>query len=216
MRSSVSAADLDSLRAAVGAGVVPPYALAPGAAGVLTAGTLMWSWQHAHRVLLAWRTWVPEMPDDGASVARILRAPHLAGVAPALRGRGIVGIDVAIPGAPALAARRLAALRRLGPEFDSVAAESADELLARRPPLERPQAIGEHVLLRELPEPAVDAFIAAVGPGSGTELVAAELRHLGGSQFAVVALGVPGPGEQAERVRIALDQLVRRLAPWTG
>jgi hypothetical protein len=214
MRSSVSPADLDTLRAAIGGGVVLPCALALTPAGALTAGTLTWPWEHAHRVLHEWRAWMRAASDDVTSVARLVRAPHLAGVAPGLRGRAFVAVDVAITGDPADAAARLAALRRLEPELDTVAVASSQELLARHAPVEGVQAIGEHVLLRELPARAIDAFIAAAGPGSASELVSAELRHVGGAEFAAVGIGVAGDAEQAQRVRIGLEQLVRRLAPW--
>jgi hypothetical protein len=212
VRSSVPTADLDGLRAALGSGVVLPYSLALAPAQPLTAGALTWPWEHAHRVLHRWRSWTHAVGDDVTSVARLVRAPHLAGVAPSLRGRAFVTVDVAIAGEPGIA--RLADLRRLEPEADTVALVSARELLSRQPPVEGTRAIGEHTLLRALPAPALDAFIAAAGPGSGSELVAAELRHLGGDQFAAVGLGVAADPEQAERVRIGLAQLARRLAPW--
>ncbi len=214
MRSSVSAADLETLRAAIGAGIVLPYGLALAPPPSLIAGTLIWPWEHAHRVLHEWRAWAHALPEEDASVARLLRAPHLAGVAPALRGRSFVAVDVAIAAEPAAADARLAALRRLGPELDTVTAACGTELLARHRASEGAAAIGEHVLLRELPAPAIDAFIAAAGPGSGSELVSAELRRVGGPEFAVVAIGVAGDAEQAQRVRIGLEQLARRLAPW--
>ena len=216
MRSSVSAADLDALRAAIGDGVVLPYALALTPSPSLTAGTLMWPWEHAHRVLHEWRTWMRARTEDVTSVARLVRAPHLAGVAPSLRGRAFVAVDVAVVGEPAGATARLAALRRLEPELDTVARVCANELLARHRPVEGMRAIGEHVLLSGLPAPAIDAFIAAAGPGSGTELVSAELRPVGRSEFAVVGLGVAGDAEQAQRVRVGLEQLLRRLAPWAA
>jgi hypothetical protein len=214
MRSSVSAADLDALRAAIGGGVVLPCALALTPAQALTAGTLMWPSEHAHRVLHEWRAWLRAASEEVTSVARLVRAPHLAGVAPALRGRAFVAVDVAIMGEPADAAVRLAALRRLEPEHDTVGIASSEELLARHAPVEGVQAIGEHVLLRELPAQAIDAFIAAAGPDSRSELVSAELRHVGGAEFAAVGIGVAGDADQAQRVRIALEQLARRLAPW--
>jgi len=212
VRSSVSTADLDGLRAAIGSGVVLPYSLALAPAPLLSAGALMWPWEHAHRVLHRWRTWTRTAAEDVTSVARLVRAPHLAGVAPSLRGRAFVAVEVAIVGEPGVA--RLAPLRRLEPEIDTVGLVSAKELLARQLPAEGTRTIGEHMLLRELPAPALDTFIAATGPGSGSELVAAELRHLGGEEFAVVGLGVAADAEQAERVRIGLGQLARRLAPW--
>ena len=216
VRASVSTSDLDSLRAAIGGGVVLPYALALAPAQPLTAGTLSWPWEHAQRVLHEWRAWTHAVAGDVTSVARLVRAPHLAGVPAALRGRRLVAVDVAITAEPCVAAARLAALRRLDPQADTVAPVAAEELLARQVPRAGAHAIGEHLLLRELPPAAVDAFIASAGPGSRTALVSAELRHLGDAEFAVAGIGVAGDPDEAERVRIGLGQLVRGLAPWTA
>jgi len=38
-------------------------------------------------------------------------------------------------------------------------------------------------MLSELPAKAIDAFVAAAGPDSGSPLVSAEIRHLGGALF---------------------------------
>jgi hypothetical protein len=92
MRSSVSADDLDALRAAIGGGVVLPCAIALTPAQALTAGTLMWPSEHAHRVLHEWRAWLRAASEEVTSVARLVRAPRLAGVAPALRGRAFVAV----------------------------------------------------------------------------------------------------------------------------
>ncbi len=151
VRSSVSTSDLDALRTAIGGGVVLPYALALAPAQPLTAGTLTWPWEHAHRVLHEWRTWTRAVADDVTSVARLVRAPHVAGVPAALRGRCLVVVDVAITAEPGVAAARLAGLRRLDPEADTVAPVAAEELLARQVPRTGVHAIGEHLLLRELP-----------------------------------------------------------------
>jgi Berberine and berberine like len=52
-------------------------------------------------------------------------------------------------------------------------------------------ALTEHRLLAELPAEAVDAFLAVAGPDSGSTLMMAEIRHLGG------ALGAVRPGHGA-------------------
>ncbi len=46
---------------------------------------------------------------------------------------------------------------------------------------------GHHRPLRELPDEAIEAFVALVGPDTGSPLLAVEIRHLGG------ALGRPDP-----------------------
>jgi hypothetical protein len=58
-------------------------------------------------------------------------------------------------------------------------------------PEEPTPALTEHRLLADLPAEAVDAFVAVAGPDSGSTLMIAELRHLGG------ALGEVRPGHGA-------------------
>jgi FAD/FMN-containing dehydrogenase len=52
-------------------------------------------------------------------------------------------------------------------------------------------SVSDSVLLADLPADAVAALVAAAGPDSGSRLLAAEIRHLGG------ALGRPGEGALA-------------------
>src|SRR3954470_9870345 len=86
----------------------------------VTAGTLLWPWEQAHRVLYEWARWTREMPHDVTSAARLVRLPPLAMVPAELRGRAFVAIEVAIPREPWIAAGRLAALRRLEPVIDTI------------------------------------------------------------------------------------------------
>jgi hypothetical protein len=188
--------DLRTLRAAAvtGDGEVLPLPH-------LTAGTLTWPFPHAHRVLHEWRAWVETAEGVVRSGVRLARSP---------RGGAVVAVDVALAGD----AGSLDALRRLEPAIDSVrrVAPAAVAL----PPARLPAgtaALTARLRLRELPPAAVDAFAAAAGPGSGSELLSAELHRIGGG-YAVVALGAARGEPDAERVRIALAQLRRRLAPW--
>ncbi|HTE63363.1 MAG TPA: hypothetical protein VK631_23610 [Solirubrobacteraceae bacterium] len=200
MHPSARRLDLRTLRAAAvtesGAVVPLPF---------LTAGTLVWPWEHVHRVLHEWRLWIGGAGGVVTSSARVLRTPRRAPV---------VAIDVAIAGESDAAADRLAALRRLEPAADTVRIGPPTTL---RPAIERVPAgmapITAHLRLRELPALAIDAFTAAAGPDSRSELLAAELHHLGGA-YALAAVGAARDAEEAVRVRIGLDDLVRRLAPW--
>ncbi len=201
MPSSARRLDLRTLRVAglTGAGAVAPLPF-------LTAGTLTWPWEHAHRVLHEWRLWLDGAGDVVMSTARVLRAPP----APA-----VVAVEVAIAGEPDAARARLAALRRLEPATDTVRLGPPTTLrpaAGRVPPGLAP--ITGHLRLRELSAAAVDEFAAAAGPDSRTELLVAELHHLGGA-YALAALGAARDGEEAVRVRIGLDRLMGRLAPWT-
>jgi Berberine and berberine like len=40
---------------------------------------------------------------------------------------------------------------------------------------------GDSMLVGELPAAAIDSLVAAIGPGSGSQLLSVELRHCGGS-----------------------------------
>jgi hypothetical protein len=200
MQPAARRLDLRTLRAAAvdesGAVVPLPF---------LTAGTLVWPWEHVHRVLHEWRAWIRGAGHVVASSARVVREPCRAPV---------VAIDLAVAGDREAAAERLAALRRLEPAADTVCIGPPTTL---RPAIDRVPAgmapITAHVRLRELPAAAVDAFALAAGPGSRSELLAAELHHLGGA-YALAAVGAARDAEQAVRVRIGLDDLVRRLEPW--
>lgn len=84
------------------------------------------------------------------------------------------------------------------------------------PPEPVPYA-SDHAMLGSLPPEAVDAFVAAAGPGSGSTLLAAELRQLGGAMARTPAehgvLPDPPGRQRAVRRRHGLrpgDGLARR------
>lgn len=169
----------------------------------LVAGTLTWPWQHAHRVLHAWRSWVEETDGivrAGVRLARPVRRP------------AVVAVDVALAGESWGASGALTTLRRLGPAIDSVrlVAPAAVWLPSARVPAGA-TPLRAHLRLRALPPEAVDAFAAAA---AGAELLTAALHRVGGG-YAVVALGAARGADEAERVRTGLAQLRRALAPWS-
>jgi hypothetical protein len=169
----------------------------------LVAGTLTWPGAHAQRVLHEWRGWVAGTDGIVRSGVRLVRPP----------GRpAAVAVDVALAGEPWGAGAALGALRRLGPEIDSVrlVAPAAIALPPMRvPPGTAPVATSFR--LRALPAAAVDAFAAAA---AGAALLSAALERVGGG-YGVTALGAGRGPEDVERARLAVAQLARRLAPWT-
>jgi len=90
--------------------------------------------------------------------------------------------------------------------------------------------VADGMLLDALPAEAVDALIASAGPGSGSQLVSAELRHLGGAlrrpaadpgalgtldaAFALVATGMVPQPPAAHAMRARIGQVKEALAPW--
>jgi hypothetical protein len=179
----------------------------------VTGGALMWPQEHAHRVLHEWARWTRSVRDDVTSAGRLVRYPRLPGVPLELRGRAFVVIEVAIPGEPWVAEGRLAALRGMDPEIDTVALTNTAGVPPMHISLALPAAaIGRQVPLRRIDAPTIDAFVAAAGPASGSPLATAELRHLGRT-YALSAASRATTVEDESRVRTWLDQLVERVAP---
>ena len=125
-----------------------------------------------------------------------------------------VAVEVALAGEPAPPTRGSPRCARSSPRPTRCGSARPERRAPRRPGAARPRADQRAPAPARLSAAAVDEFAAAAGPDSRTELLVAELHHLGGA-FALAALGAARDGEEAVRVRIALDQLMRRLAPWT-
>ena len=156
------------------------------------AGAMFWPWERAAEVLHRWREWTETAPEEATTSARIMQMPPMEELPEFLRGRSFVTIDGAVIGDRAHGAEVIAALRELGPEIDTF--DMVPPVVLSRihgDPEEPMPALTEHRLLRDLPAEAVDAFLAIAGPESGSTLLMAEIRHLGG------ALGRVEPGHGA-------------------
>lgn len=159
------------------------------------AGMMIWDVSQAPTVLRGWAAWAATAPDEVTTSFRIMHLPPLPELPEFLRGRSVVIIDGAVvPGSLAsdpndgpgsleqLGADILAPLRRLSPEMDTFAEVPAASLVRlHMDPEGGAPGVSDSVLLAELPEEAIDAFLEAAGDRSATSLVIAELRQLGGA-----------------------------------
>jgi FAD/FMN-containing dehydrogenase len=195
------------------------------------AGMLAWDWRHAGRVLRAWGEWSGDAPETVTSVARLFQAPDAPWLPADVRGRRLVLVDAVALGDPGTARRVLAPLRRLRPELDTFDDVTAASVARLQLDPEAPTAVYAHsVLVSDLPEPAVEALVAAAGPDSGSQLLFVELRQLGGAlsrpaprggaldrmdgAFLVLGVGVDtGAGWPA--VREDAHRVMGALQPWT-
>jgi len=154
------------------------------------AGMLLWDGREAARVLARWAGWTASTPESVTTSYRLLEE---------LGGRRVVVIDGAVLGDDdAVAASALAELRALGPKLDTFSRIGAPgllrlrtELRTERDPAEPAPSVCRSTLLETFDAEAVEAFLRAAGAGSGSRLVGAELRQLGG------ALSRPAPGSGA-------------------
>jgi FAD/FMN-containing dehydrogenase len=195
------------------------------------AGMLLWDAASAPQVVRAWAAWAPGAPEEVTTSCRVMRFPPLPELPDFLRGRQVVIIDGAVLASDDEASRILAPLRALAPEMDTFTRMPAAALpRIHMDPEGGAPAAADHTMLAELPEEAVEVFLAAVA--AGPSLLAAELRQLGGAlarrtpgggaigatdaAFAGFFLGIAPTPEAADAVRRDAARAVAALEPWAA
>jgi FAD/FMN-containing dehydrogenase len=198
------------------------------------AGLLWFPHGRAGQVLHAWRELTQGTPpDELSSIGRFVNFPPIPEVPEQVRGLSFVIIDVYHAGDRARADELLAPLRALGPMNDTIRMVSMPELSRVHMDAERPvPAVGDGLMLVELPLEALDAFIDIGGAEDGRRLTVIELRHLEGelsrfrpengalasipAKYAVIAGGfAPGP-EMVSALRGQIGAITQTLAPWAA
>lgn len=195
------------------------------------AGVLFFPWERSTEVLQAWLEWTRTVPDEVTSVGRILQFPPLPEIPEPLRGGRFVVVEAVVLGTESEGAELMAPLRALGPTLDTFAMVPPAGIaeLHMDPPDPVPYT-GEGQMLGELTPAAVDAFVAAAGPGSGSPLVSAEIRHLGGAlrrsserhgaldtfdaSFLTFGIGMVFDDDTYRANRAQLDRLAEAFAPY--
>lgn len=195
------------------------------------AGMLVWDWHHAPEVAGAWARWAAAAPDAVTSILRLVEAPDVPWLPVAVRGRSVVVIDGAVDAGPVAAAEILAPLRALGPDIDTFEPRPAASLARMHLEPEAPMsAHASSTLVSALPTAAIQALVDAAGPGSGSQLMFAEVRQLGGAlgrpsaragaldridgSFLVLTIGTTGrPGGWAAQ-RVDAERVRDAVQPW--
>ena len=145
------------------------------------AGMLVWDRKDAEKVLRRWADWAPGAPEEITTSFRILSLPPLPDIPEPFRGRQLTVIDGAVLGSDERGAELIAGLRELRPELDTFGRMPASALSRLHMDPEGPTpSVGDSAMLGSLPDAAVDAFLAEMGPGSTSSLLAGEIRQLGG------------------------------------
>ena len=197
------------------------------------AGWLAWDWDESERVLGAWAEWAEGAPEAVTSAARILQLPPLPDIPEPLRGRRLVVIDGAVLADTADATRILGPLRTLRPEIDTFATLPAAALARLHGDPEAPvPVVSDHEMLGRLDPAAIATLVRVAGPESGSTLVAAELRQLGGAlarpapgggaldhldgEFLLFAAGLALDPDGERRSRDQAQHTVGAMAPWAA
>ncbi|MGC3955756.1 MAG: hypothetical protein QM804_16145 [Propionicimonas sp.] len=167
----------------------------------------------------------------GDHVAAADELPPLPELPPFLSGRKLVVVDGAILAADPQAAELLAPLRELRPELDTFGRLPAPALSRIHLDPEGPTpSVTESVLLTELPPDAIEALLAVAGPDSGTSLLAAELRQLGGQlrrpadaalaalegEYLAFFVGIAATPELGALVKADAARAVTALGQWAS
>jgi FAD binding domain-containing protein len=176
----------------------------------------------------AYRDWAASAPEEVTSVIRLLRPPPIPDVPEPLRGVPLITIDGCFTGDPAAGDGLIAPLRAIGePIMDTFGSMPAAGLCRIHMDPEQPvPALTTQAPIAELTDEAIEAFVAnGPGPETGSTLLLAELRQLGGALArrgegagaldkldfpfvleAVGALMAPDAGETVPRDLKRLDQ----------
>jgi FAD/FMN-containing dehydrogenase len=146
------------------------------------AGVLFFPWERSAEVLHAWREWTETVPDEVTSVGRILRFPPIDEIPEPVRGRDFAVVEAVVLGDEAYGVELIQPIRELGPAMDTFAMVPPAGIaeLHMDPPDPVPYT-GDGQMLGEIDAEAIDRFVAAAGPESGSPLVSAEIRHVGGA-----------------------------------
>ena len=190
--------------------------------------------ERATDIFRSYREWTRGVPDKVTSIARFLHLPPEPDVPEPLRGKPVITLGATYAGPAAEGAEIIEPLRRLGePVMDTFRAMPPSGLVDVHMEPEQPvPVLAETASLAEAPGEAFDAFVRAAGPGSGSPLVVAELRHAGGAlavppsgagarshldgEFVFLGLGIPmGPGDAAA-IHGHIDSIREALRPWSA
>jgi FAD/FMN-containing dehydrogenase len=200
----------------------------------LYAGVLVFPAEVGAAGVRAYRDWAATVPDDVTSIVRFLRPPPRPEVPEPLRDRPLLTVGAACVGGSDQGEQWIAPLREIGePIMDTFAQVPAERLTGiHLDPAQPVPGLGHHALLRELPDDAIDAFVGAAGPESGSPLLTVMIRHAGGALgrepenagalarldagYAMLAYGVPTSPEVAERIAAHHDLLHDAMRPWAA
>ncbi|MFF8867302.1 FAD-binding oxidoreductase [Streptomyces sp. NPDC015139] len=208
-------------------------------AGVVT-GAAFWPAGQAGRLLPLWRAWTERAPHEATTSVRVMNLPKLPEVPAVLSAGPVLCLDgtVVAPGSEDLAVARRQAGELLGPL--RAAAEPLMDTWHEAGPTAVPEThmdppepvpvLGDHMLLDELGDDGITAFLRATVDRPRSALTVAELRQLGGglaeagphhgalgrldARFAYSGAGVPGFGGTEEEIRAHCGEVRSALAPW--
>jgi hypothetical protein len=184
--------------------------------------------------LRRYRDWTAEAPEEVGSMVRMLNLPPIPDIPEPIRGKKWLAITACCIGSREEGEKAIAPLREIGEPamdaFDQVPAPALTRIsMDPEPPV---PGLGHHATVNELPDEALDAFVAAAGPETDSLLLLAELRHMGGAlrrapenpgaldkldaEYVMLGIGMLMDPALREPIEGQLDKLHDALGPWAA
>jgi hypothetical protein len=196
------------------------------------AGALVFPAEVGAEAVRAYRDWAAGVPDEVTTVVRFVTPPPIPDVPEPIRGVPLMTIDGACVGSREEGEATFAPLREIGETvMDTLGWMPTAGLSHIHMDPEKPvPGIGDGALVSELSDEAIDAWVGAAGPGSGSPLLLSEIRHLGGAlgrpaegagalekldaDFVMYSVGMPMTPELGEAIPAHLGRLEDAMRPW--
>lgn len=197
-------------------------------------GTLAWNAEHAPALFRAWAEWTASLDDSITSIIRFLNLPAIPEVPEPFRGRRVVTLGAVGVGDPDGVAVEIAKMRAVAsPILDAFGPMPVTDLVRLHGDPEGPTpGMSHHALLSDLPARAIDELEGVAGGDSGSKLISAEIRHLGGAlarpasgggvlshipaPYSVMGVGMAADPDQHAESHRELGALIDAFQPWTA
>lgn len=215
-----------------GLGIVTEVRLELVELNELYAGALFYEEQYIERAFRAWVDWTASAADDVTTSAAVYRLPPFDFIPEPLRGRTLLAIRFAYPGAADEGARLAEPLRSFAPVYlDQLGVLPPNQVaMIHGDPDDPAPAWDRGVLLTGIDQDFATALLAQAGSGIQLPMLLTEIRHLGratqtdvagGSavggrvgRFAFNLIGAPDPSLFEHVLPAAADGVLAAIAPW--
>jgi FAD/FMN-containing dehydrogenase len=189
--------------------------------------------ERSREILDRYFEWSAALPNDVTSIVRFLHLPPLPQIPEPLQDKPLITLGACYAGPESEGAELVQPIRELGePVMDTFQTMPPSGLPAVHMEPEEPVPGFVYTSsLREAPEDAIDSFVEAAGPGSGSPLLSAELRQCGGAlsepaegagalshldaEYVFCGIGLPMSPEMGEAINQHLDAVCDALEPWS-
>jgi FAD/FMN-containing dehydrogenase len=196
-------------------------------------GAVFYAVEKAEEALIFFANWSKQIPDELTAAIAIMNVPNIPAAPEMLRGRSIVVLKACYCGSDLEAgANIIAPLRSLGRSildtFKVMPVAAMDTI--SRDPVDPMGIVQYGGMIKDLSRETIDAFLKVAGAGSGSPLLMAEFRTLGGvlskntgdinligdsnARFSINAIGPATTPTIAMKVQTHLKTLAQAMSPY--